>query len=149
MLLRPNICRGIRLNKTPRTPAIGHLKEHAGFLVSRSLTLPAAPPWAAGVIWRFFLYLPKKKNSPTYLKTKSCFTTKSCFPILPDSHSSPRRRWSCYARSFAQWLNREVDTTKRWRTPRICWMLCWRSGKTLLKIMKVCFWVWQTHYFGD
>ena len=34
--------RGVRSNKTPRT--FGQLKEHTGFLVSRSLTLPAAQP---------------------------------------------------------------------------------------------------------
>ena len=36
--------RGIRSNGTPRTPALGQLKEHTGCLVSRSLALPAAPP---------------------------------------------------------------------------------------------------------
>ena len=35
--------RGIRSNETPRTPELGQLKEYTGFLVSRSLTLPAAP----------------------------------------------------------------------------------------------------------
>ena len=39
---------------------LGQLKEQAGLLVSRSLTLPSAPPWAEGVIWWFPLY-PKKK----------------------------------------------------------------------------------------
>ena len=36
--------RGIRTNETPHTPALGQLKEHTGFFVSKSLTLPAAPP---------------------------------------------------------------------------------------------------------
>ena len=35
--------RGIRLNETPSIPALEQLKENPGFLVSRSLTLPAAP----------------------------------------------------------------------------------------------------------
>ena len=42
----PTACRGRRnsSNVIPRTPALGQLKEHTGFLVSRSLTLPATPP---------------------------------------------------------------------------------------------------------
>ena len=40
--------RGIR---SKGTPALGQFKEHTEFLVSRSLTLPADQPWAAGVIW--------------------------------------------------------------------------------------------------
>ena len=39
----------------------GQLKERAGFLVSISLTLPAAPPRAAGVIRRYTSCPPKKK----------------------------------------------------------------------------------------
>ena len=41
----------------------GQLKERAGFLVSRSLKLPAAPPWAECVIWWFNTCPPEKKNS--------------------------------------------------------------------------------------
>ena len=33
-----------RSNKIPPAPALGQLEEHVGFLVSRSLTLPAAQP---------------------------------------------------------------------------------------------------------
>ena len=51
-----NRSHGILSNETPRSPVLGHLKKHTGFLVSRSMTLPAAPWWAAGVIWWFSLY---------------------------------------------------------------------------------------------
>ena len=50
--------------ETPRTRQPEQFMERAGFLVSRSLTLPAAPPWAAGVI-RWILLCPKK--GPRYL----------------------------------------------------------------------------------
>ena len=32
-----------RSNETPRTPALGELKDYTGFLVNRSLTLPVTP----------------------------------------------------------------------------------------------------------
>ena len=41
--------RGIRSNETPRTRQPWQFKDHRGFLVRRSLTLPLAPHWAAGV----------------------------------------------------------------------------------------------------
>ena len=50
------VCRGNRSNETPRTWHLGQLKEHTGFLISRSLTLPSVPPWAEGVISWFSLY---------------------------------------------------------------------------------------------
>ena len=49
-------------HRVPRQP--GQLKEQTRFLVSRSLTLPSAPPWAATVFWWFFLY-PIKKHTKT------------------------------------------------------------------------------------
>ena len=42
-----------------RTRQLGQVKEHTGFLVGRSPTLPSAPPWAGGVI-RCFSFTPKK-----------------------------------------------------------------------------------------
>ena len=53
--------RGNRTNEIPWTWHQGQLKERAGFLVSRSLTLPSAPPWA-GCHLRIFPDGPKKKN---------------------------------------------------------------------------------------
>ena len=86
----PNVCRGrgTRSNETLRTPALGQFKEHTGFLVSRSLKLPAAPTWAAGVILWFSLY-PKKGVRVNH-------------PVTSLAHVSPppsqasllrRRRW--------------------------------------------------------
>ena len=49
------------VQRRPRIPGKSQLKEQAGFLVSRSLTLPSAPPWAGRVIWRYTLP-PKKKQ---------------------------------------------------------------------------------------
>ena len=43
-----------------RDPGKGQLKEKTGFLVSRSLALPSAPPWAGRVIWWGFLIKNKR-----------------------------------------------------------------------------------------
>ena len=55
----------------------GQFKERAVFLVSRSLKLPAAPPWAEGVIWRLSSCPQKNKKNFYRLKT------------LPDSSLNP------------------------------------------------------------
>ena len=66
----PNVCRGrgIRSNETPRNPALGLFKENTEFLVCRSLTLPAAPPWVAGVIFFLLSLYPNKKKPVPYKK---------------------------------------------------------------------------------
>ena len=61
----PNVCRG-RGNSSnvipgPRQP--GQLKERAGFLVSRSSKLSAAPPWAGRRYSTILLVSPKKKKT--------------------------------------------------------------------------------------
>ena len=58
----PTVCqgRGSRSNEKPRSWQLGQMKEQAGFLVSRSLTLHSVPTWAGGVI-RWFSRAPKKK----------------------------------------------------------------------------------------
>ena len=53
--------RGSRSNEIP--PTLGQLKEHVGFLVSRSLTLPAAPPDEPQALFQDVPCTQKKKNS--------------------------------------------------------------------------------------
>ena len=54
--------RVLRMNEF--LPGPRQLKEQAGFLVSRSLTLPSALCWARGFHWWFSL--PPKKNNITF-----------------------------------------------------------------------------------
>ena len=58
-----HICqgRGNRSNEILCTWELGQRNERAGFLVSRSLTVPSAPPWTGGVI--SWLPAPTKKNA--------------------------------------------------------------------------------------
>ena len=58
----PTVCRGCGnyLNEIPCTWDQGQQRERAGFLVSRSLTLLAAPLWARGVNCIFSLLAHKK-----------------------------------------------------------------------------------------
>ena len=49
-------------NEIPHSRQPEQFMERLGFLVSKSLTLPAAPPWAAGVI-RWFPRAQKKDES--------------------------------------------------------------------------------------
>ena len=51
------VARTFRRNTTSLTRK---LKKQDGFLVSKSLKLPAAPPWAGGVIWWYSQYHKKK-----------------------------------------------------------------------------------------
>ena len=68
-------CRGLGIhsNETPRTSALGHLKDHTGFLVSRSLTLPAAPPDEPQVLIDDFTCTQKKNpnNARTLAKDEN------------------------------------------------------------------------------
>ena len=69
----PIVCRGraIRSNETLRTAALGQLKEHTGFLVCWSLTLPAAPPYEPQT-----LFDDTQKNKNGMLESKmilNCF----------------------------------------------------------------------------
>ena len=65
-IIRIKMARGLRnsSNAIPGSWQPGQLKEQAGFLVSRYLTLPPVPPWAVGVIWWFFSG-PKKNRTNT------------------------------------------------------------------------------------
>ena len=73
---------GIRSNVTPRTPARGHhLKEHTGFLVSRSLTLPATPPDPTSRRhYSMISHVPKQKKEGgiRFFKNKSSFNSATC-----------------------------------------------------------------------
>ena len=51
---------------------LGHLQEHTGFLVSRSLTLPCAPPWAPRCYSAIFPE-PHKNNKNCLLFRFHCF----------------------------------------------------------------------------
>ena len=55
--------RGNRSNEIPPSPALGQLKEQVGFLVSRSLTLPATQPNEPQALFDEFHCT--KKNSTT------------------------------------------------------------------------------------
>ena len=55
---------GSRSKETPRTPALGQLKEYAGFLVSKSLKLPAAQPDKPQALFDDFPYTQKKNSMP-------------------------------------------------------------------------------------
>ena len=53
--------RSIEIPCTWQLKHLGQLKEQAEFVVSRSMTLPSAPPWAGGAIW-WSIPAPQKQN---------------------------------------------------------------------------------------
>ena len=78
--------RGNWSNETPRTWQPGQLKEHTGFLVSRNLTVPAAPPSAGGVILMMIFPVPRKKMAANLFHPKPKWKNCSLVLFSPSHH---------------------------------------------------------------